>query len=90
MAGSNSAPRPTAVSATCTVANCTFRSCHGLALEEVDGGIMENITINNITMMDVPDYAIYITTGKRNRGPRRDHAEPGQEHFHFQCHCHRG
>jgi polygalacturonase len=53
----------------CTVANCTFRSCRGLALEEVDGGIMENITINNITMMDVPDYAIYITTGKRNRTP---------------------
>ena len=53
----------------CTVANCTFRSCRGLALEEVDGGLMENITINNITMMDVPDYAIYITTGKRNRTP---------------------
>lgn len=53
----------------CTVANCTFRSCRGLALEEVDGGIMENITINNLTMMDVPDYAIYITTGKRNRTP---------------------
>ena len=53
----------------CTVANCTFRSCHGLALEEVDGGIMDNITINNLTMMDVHDYAIYITTGKRNRTP---------------------
>jgi polygalacturonase len=53
----------------CTVANCTFRSCRGLALEEVDGGIMDNITINNITMMDVPDYAIYITTGERNRTP---------------------
>jgi polygalacturonase len=53
----------------CTVANCTFRSCHGLALEEVDGGLMENITINNLTMMDVRDYAIYITTGKRNRTP---------------------
>lgn len=53
----------------CTVANCTFRSCRGLALEEVDGGILENITINNITMMDVPDYAIYLTTGKRNRTP---------------------
>jgi polygalacturonase len=52
-----------------TVANCTFRACHGLALEEVDGGIMENITINNITMMDVAGYPIYITTGKRNRGP---------------------
>ncbi len=53
----------------CTVANCTFRSCHGLALEEVDGGIMDNITIHNLTMMDVHDYAIYITTGKRNRTP---------------------
>ena len=53
----------------CTVANCTFRSCRGLALEEVDGGIMDNITINNLTMMDVHDYAIYITTGKRNRTP---------------------
>jgi polygalacturonase len=53
----------------CSVANCTFRSCRGLALEEVDGGIMDNITINNLTMMAVPDYAIYITTGKRNRTP---------------------
>jgi polygalacturonase len=53
----------------CTVANCTFRSCHGLALEEVDGGIMDNITINNLTMMDVPGYGIYITTGERNRTP---------------------
>ncbi len=53
----------------CTIANCTFRSCHGLALEEVDGGIMENITINNLSMMDLRDYAIYITTGKRNRTP---------------------
>jgi polygalacturonase len=53
----------------CTVANCTFRSCKGLALEEVDGGVMDNITIQNLTMMDIPDYAIYITTGKRNRTP---------------------
>jgi polygalacturonase len=53
----------------CTVANCTFRSCKGLALEEVDGGVLENITINNLSMMNVPDYAIYITTGKRNRSP---------------------
>jgi polygalacturonase len=52
-----------------TIANCTFRGCRGLALEEVDGGLMENITINNITMMDVAAYPIYITLGKRNRGP---------------------
>ena len=53
----------------CTVANCTFRACNGLALEEVDGGIMENITINNLTMMDVARYPIYICIGSRNRGP---------------------
>lgn len=52
-----------------TIANCTFRGCRGLALEEVDGGIMENISISNLTMMDVDDYPIYITLGRRNRGP---------------------
>jgi polygalacturonase len=51
----------------CTIANCTFRNCKGLALEEADGAVMENIAINNLTMMDGNDYAIYITTGKRNR-----------------------
>ncbi len=51
------------------VANCTSRGCRGIALEEVDGGIMENISITNITMMDVNLYPIYITLGRRNRGP---------------------
>ncbi len=53
----------------CTIANCTFRSCRGFALEEVDGGILENITVNNLSMTEVYDYAIYLTTGKRNRAP---------------------
>ena len=35
----------------------------------MDGGILENIAINNLTMMDVSDYPIYITLGRRNRGP---------------------
>jgi hypothetical protein len=52
-----------------TIANCVFRACKGLAMEEVDGGIMENITVNNIAMMDVVRYPIYITLGTRNRGP---------------------
>jgi polygalacturonase len=52
-----------------TIANCTFRQCRGLALEEVDGGILENITIDNITMMDVAEYPIFIRLGRRNRGP---------------------
>ena len=52
-----------------TISNCTFRHCRGLALEEVDGGLMENISINNITMLDVWEYPIYITMGNRCRGP---------------------
>lgn len=52
-----------------TISNCTFRSCRGLALEEVDGGMLENITITNITMTDLYHYAIYLATGKRNRTP---------------------
>ena len=52
-----------------TISNCIFRDCRGIALEEVDGGIMENISISNLTMMNVDDYPIYITLGKRNRGP---------------------
>lgn len=52
------------------ISNCTFRSCRGLALESVDGGILENITITNIVMMDLYHYAIYIATGNRNRSPK--------------------
>ena len=59
-----------------TISNCTFRNCRGLALEEVDGGILENITVSNLAMMNVRDYPIYITTGKRNRGP--DIKEPAR------------
>jgi hypothetical protein len=51
----------------------------------VDGGILENITINNLTMMDVRDYAIYITTGKRNRTPGLT-TNSRKKHFNFQCH----
>jgi len=59
-----------------TIANCTFRGCKGLALEEVDGGILENITINNLSMMDVVGYPVYVTLGMRNRGP--DVTEPSR------------
>jgi polygalacturonase len=52
----------------CTVSNCTFRCCRGFALEEVDSGILEDITVTNLSMFDVREYAIYITTGTRNRG----------------------
>lgn len=53
-----------------SLSNCTFMYSSGLAFEEVDQGIMENITISNITMNHVHHYPIYITTGCRNRGPK--------------------
>ncbi len=57
----------------CTVSNCTFRCCKGLALEEVDGGVMEDITVDNLSMKDVAACAIYITTGSRDRTVDYDH-----------------
>ncbi len=54
----------------CVVSDCIFRNCNGFALEEVDGGIMENIIVTNITMQDITHYPIYVTLGKRNRGPK--------------------
>ena len=54
----------------CVVSNCVFKNSNGLALEEVDGGIMENIIISNIVMEDISHYPIYITLGRRNRGPK--------------------
>jgi len=53
-----------------SLSNCTFIYSSGLAFEEVDQGIMENITVSNITMNHVHHYPIYITTGCRNRGPK--------------------
>ena len=53
-----------------SISNCTCEHSSGLAFEEVDQGIMENIAVSNITMHHVHHYPIYITTGCRNRGPK--------------------
>lgn len=52
-----------------TIANCVFEYCRGLALEEVDGGPMEDITITNLTMRDIVNAPIYVRLGARLRGP---------------------
>lgn len=52
-----------------SLSNSTFMYSSGLAFEEVDQGIMENIVVSNISMSHVHHYPIYITTGSRNRGP---------------------
>lgn len=52
-----------------TIANCVFDSCHGLAVESVDGAQVENIAITNLTMREIYDAPIFIRLGSRMRGP---------------------
>jgi polygalacturonase len=51
-----------------TVSNCVFEGCYGLALESVDGALLEDVTISNLTMHDV-DVPIFMRLGARMRGP---------------------
>ena len=52
-----------------TISNCVFDYCRGLALESVDGGFMEDITITNLVMRDIGNAPIFIRLGTRLRGP---------------------
>ncbi len=53
-----------------TISNCVFDNCRGLALETVDGAMIEDITIDNISMRDIHNSPIYIRLGNRARGPK--------------------
>jgi polygalacturonase len=53
-----------------TISNIVFENCRGLALETVDGGLLEDITITNITMRDVKNSPIFLRLGARMRGPK--------------------
>ena len=52
-----------------TISNMVFDHCRGLALETVDGGLLENVTITNITMRNVTNSPLFLRLGKRMRGP---------------------
>ena len=52
-----------------TISNCVFEYSRGLALETVDGAILEDVTISNITMRDIVNSPIFIRLGARMRGP---------------------
>ena len=52
-----------------TIANCVFDTCHGLALESVDGAQVEDIAITNLTMREIYEAPIFIRLGSRMRGP---------------------
>lgn len=51
------------------ITNCVFDGCFGLAILSVDGAIIEDIAISNITMRDTVASPIFIRLGSRMRGP---------------------
>jgi polygalacturonase len=53
-----------------SISNCVFEGCQGLALETVDGALLEDITVTNITMRDIISCPIFIRLGSRLRGPK--------------------
>ena len=53
-----------------TISNCTFDYCRGLALETVDGALLEDVTISNITMSDIFNDPIFLRLGARMRCPK--------------------
>lgn len=52
-----------------TISDIVFDHCRGLALETVDGGLLEDVSISNITMRDVQNSPIFLRLGSRMRGP---------------------
>jgi polygalacturonase len=53
-----------------TITNCVFDYCRGLALETVDGALLEDVEISNITMRDIVNAPIFLRLGARMRGPQ--------------------
>jgi polygalacturonase len=53
-----------------TISNCVFDYSRGLALESVDGALLEDVTITNITMREIPNAPIFMRLGFRGRGPK--------------------
>ena len=51
------------------IANCRFERSRGLALETVDGGVIEDVLAENIEMADVTTAPLFLRLGARLRGP---------------------
>jgi polygalacturonase len=51
------------------ISNCVFDRSRGLALEAVDGGTIENVTVTNIAMRNLCNASIFLRIGNRARSP---------------------
>jgi polygalacturonase len=52
-----------------TIRDCVFTRSRGLALETVDGGTIEDVTIRDIVMDEVTTAPLFLRLGDRARGP---------------------
>lgn len=53
------------------IRNCELEFCRGVALETVDGGNLEGVTISNMKMREIHDGPLFFRLGARLRGPHR-------------------
>lgn len=51
------------------IRDCRFVRSRGLALETVDGGILENVLAERLTLTEVTTAPIFLRVGDRRRGP---------------------
>ena len=52
-----------------TITNCVFEGCRGFAIESVDGALVEDVFITNITMRHILGAPHLPAPGARMRGP---------------------
>jgi polygalacturonase len=53
-----------------TISNCVFEGCQGLAMESVDGALIEDVTVTGISMRDIISAPIFLRLGRRMRAPK--------------------
>ncbi len=53
-----------------TISDCVFEGCNGLALESMDGALLENIVVTNLAMRDIHQAPFFFRLGARLRGPQ--------------------
>ncbi|MEH3158985.1 MAG: glycosyl hydrolase family 28-related protein [Sphingomonas taxi] len=51
------------------IEDCRFDHGRGLALETVDGGVMEDVVVRRLTLRDVTTAPLFLRLGDRRRGP---------------------
>ncbi|MCJ2182920.1 glycoside hydrolase family 28 protein [Novosphingobium sp. 1949] len=51
------------------IEDCRFLHCRGLALETVDGAVMENVVARRLVMEGVTSAPVFVRLGRRLRGP---------------------